>query len=133
MQYLEKKVVTDQETIKIKPEKNPILLIMKWVWGVLGCWLFLIPTISAIKATIVYCTTEYLVTDRKVMSKHGWVATRTNEMPLTKIENIVVSYTFWGKIFNYGTVVFQGANHNNIVFRNVKDAESIKKRTNELF
>ena len=124
--------MTDKEIIKIMPKKNPIFLILKWIWGVLGCWLLLVPTIKAIKETIAYKTTEYLVTDQKVMEKYGWIATHTDEMPLAKIENVVVRYTFWGKIFNYGTVEFQGANRNNIIFTNVKDAESIKKQINEI-
>lgn len=132
MGYLEKNVVSNTETIKLKPQKNPVFLVFRWIWGVLGCWLLLIPTIKAIKATIEYKTTEYLVTDKKVMEKYGWVSTHTDEMPLEKIENIVVNYTFWGKILNYGTVTFQGTNRNNINFRYIKDAESVKREMNEL-
>lgn len=98
----------------------------------LGCWLLLIPTIKAISATVKHCTTEYLVTDQKVMEKYGWIATHTDEMPLKKIENIVVEYTFWGKIFNYGSLYIEGTNDNNIVFKNIKNAESVKKQLNEL-
>ena len=130
--YLKDNVVSDKETIVIEPKKNPIFLVASWIWGVLGCWLLLIPTIRAIKATIRFCTTEYLVTDQKVMEKYGWISTHTDEMPLSKIENIVVNYSFWGKIFNYGTVVCQGTNRNNVVFSYVKDAESIKKQINSL-
>ncbi|MBO5908081.1 MAG: PH domain-containing protein [Clostridia bacterium] len=82
--------------------------------------------------TFRFCTTEYLVTDQKVMEKYGWISTHTDEMPLSKIENVVVNYTFWGKIFNYGTVICQGTNRNNVSFYYVKDAESIKKELNEL-
>ena len=132
MGYLEKNVVSSKETIKIKPKKNPIFLILRWIWGVLGCWLLLIPTIGAIKATIEYNTTEYLVTDQRVMEKYGWISTHTDEMALSKIENIVVNYTFWGKIFNYGTIICQGANRNNVRFTDVMDAEVIKRQLNEL-
>lgn len=99
----------------------------------LGCWLLFIPTFQAIKATIIYCTTEYLVTNCKVLEKYGWLSTHTDEMPLTKIENIVVEYSFFGKIFNYGNVIIQGANHNNVNFNNIKNAEAVKKELNELF
>ena len=133
MGYLTKNVVSSKETVKITPKINPIHLVLKWIWGVLGCWLLLIPTVQAIKATVAYCTTEYLVTDQKVLEKYGWISTHTDEIPLAKIENIVVSYTFFGKIFNFGTVVLQGANRNDVRFVNVKDAELIKKQINELF
>ena len=132
MGYLEKNVVNNKETVKIRPKKNPIFLVLKWIWGILGCWLLLIPTIKAITTTIRFRTTEYLVTDRQVMVKYGLISTHTDEMPLSKIENLVVNYTFFGKIFNYGTVVCQGANSNSIRFTDVKDAEVIKKQINEL-
>ena len=128
MSYLEKKVIGTNEVVRIVPKKNPIFLVLKWVWGILGFWLLLIPTIKAISATIEFCTTEYLVTDKQVMEKYGWISTHTDEMKLEKIENITVNYTFFGKIFNYGTICIQGANRNNINFTNIKDAESIKKQ-----
>jgi uncharacterized membrane protein YdbT with pleckstrin-like domain len=132
MNYLEKNVMSRSEAVKIAPKKNSLFLVIKWIWGVLGCWLLLIPTFDAIKETVRYKTTEYLVTDQKVMEKYGWISTHTDEMPLAKIENVVVKYTFWGKIFNYGTLICQGTNNNDIVFSNIKNAESVKKRLNEL-
>ena len=94
MSYLEKNVISSRDVVKVIPKKNPISLILKWIWGVLGFWLIFIPTFQAIKATIIYCTTEYLVTNFKVLEKYGWISTHTDEMPLTKIENIVVEYSF---------------------------------------
>lgn len=127
MSYLMEKVVLPNESVKVKPEKNPIFLILKWVWGVLGFWLLLIPTYYAVKATIEYKTTEYLVTDKRVLEKYGWISTHTDDMPLGKIENVTVDYTFFGKIFNYGTVRIEGANFNDIEFTDIKNAEEIKK------
>lgn len=132
MSYLEKNVLSETEIILMKVEKNPIFLILSWIWGILGFWLLFIPTIKAIIYTIRYVTTEYLVTDKSVMEKQGWISTHTDETPLNKIENIVVHYTLFGKIFNYGTVSIQGANRNNIVFKNVKNAENVKKQLKEL-
>lgn len=132
MKYLEQNVITSNEHIIIEPKINKIFLVLKWVWGILGCWLLLIPTISAIIATVKYKTTEYAVTDKRVVEKYGWIATHTDEMPLNKLENVTVTYTFFGKMWNYGTVTFQGANHNNITFSNVKNAEDIKRKLNEI-
>lgn len=132
MNYLEKNVLCANEAIQLQPVKSPALLILRWVWGVLGCWLLLIPTIKAISATIEYKTTEYLVTEKRIMEKYGWIATHTDELSLDKIENITVDYTFFGKILNYGTLRFQCATFNNITFANVKDAEALKKKINEL-
>ena len=130
--YLKNNVVGSNEIIKIEPTKNPIFLVLKWIWGVLGCWLIFIPTIQAIIATVKYHTSEYLVTDKRVMEKYGWISTHTDEMPLNKVENVTVTYTFWGKLFNYATICFQGANHNNVSFSYIKNAEQVKKQFHEL-
>ena len=132
MNYLEKNVLANGEKAVVRPEKNPIFLVLRWIWGILGCWLLLIPTIKAISATVRYKTTEFLVTDKRVMEKYGWVSTHTDEMPLSKIENITVTYTFFGKIFNYARVSFQGTNHNNINFDCIKNAEGVKKQINNI-
>ena len=130
--YLRKKVVGVNESIKVPVKINAIVVVLKWIWGILGFWLLFIPTIKAIRETVRYCTTEYLVTDKNVMKKSGVFRTQTNQMPLDKIENIVVNYTFWGKVFNYATITFSGANDNVIDFVFVKNAEKIKKDVNTL-
>lgn len=132
MSYLSEKVLTSSEIIKIEPKKNRIFLILKWIWGVLGFWLLLIPTIKAIMATVEFCSTEYLVTDKRVLEKYGLVSTHTDDMPLIKIENVTVDYTFFGKIFNYGNIYVQGANRNNVVFTCIKDAEQVKRKIYEI-
>ena len=132
MSYLRNNVITSNEIVKIEPKKNPIFLVFKWMWGILGSWLLLIPTFIAIKETVKFCTTEYLVTDKNAMEKNGWISTHSDQIKLEKIENITVNYTFWGKLFNYGTVCIQSANRNNVNFINVKDAERVKKQINEL-
>lgn len=131
MSYLKNDLLGNEITI-LEPKKNPIFLILRWIWGVLGCWLLLIPTILAIKFTIKYCTIEFLVTDKRVMEKQGWLATKTKEMSLNKIENITVEYTIFGKIFNYGKVCIQGANHDSIYFNYVKNAENVRREINKV-
>lgn len=132
MSYLEKKVLTDSEKVVIRVEKNPIFLVLRWIWGVLGFWLFFIPTLQAIKFTIKYLTTEYLITEKNALEKRGWISTHTDEMPLSKIENIVVNYTFFGKIFNYGEISIQGTNRNHINFYYIKNPENLKKNIKSL-
>ena len=132
MDYLKRNVVANNECVKFEPEKNPIILVLKWVWGILGFWLLFIPTIKAIKESIQYAHTEYLVTDKRVMEKYGWFSTHTDEISLNKIGNITVTYTFWGKIFNYATLQFEGATHNHITFNYIKNAEALKKQINEI-
>ena len=73
MSYLTDNVLGSRETVVIEPKKNPIFLVFRWIWGILGCWLLLIPTIQAIRATVDYKTREYLVTNERVLEKYGWI------------------------------------------------------------
>ena len=97
MSYLKNNVLNHQESVKIEPKINPIILLPKWIWGILGCWLLFIPTIQAISTTIRVKTTEYLITNTRVLEKYGLIATHTDEMPLSKVENASYSIVFGAK------------------------------------
>ena len=130
MSYIEDNVINKNEKIVYTPELNSIRLIVAWIWGVLGFWLLLIPLINAIKVTIYYCTTEFAVTNKKVVEKYGWLNTHCDEMALSRIENITVNQSMFGKLFNYGNVCIQGTNRNNVNFIGVKYAKEIRKIIN---
>ncbi|MBO4540011.1 MAG: PH domain-containing protein, partial [Clostridia bacterium] len=111
---------------------SKIPLFWRWVFGILFCWLLLIPLIKAIQYNINFATTEFAVTNKEVVEKYGWASVHCDEMRLEKIENITINQSFMGRIFNYGNVHIQGANRNNINFTNVKDVNEIKKAINNL-
>lgn len=115
-----------KETILKNAELHPIHLVMAWVWGVLGFWLLLIPTIAAIKTTIMYCNTELSVTDKRVIGKVGFIKSASLDTPLNKIQSVNVSSGLWGKIFNYGNIEVQSGG-DRLVFTAVKDADGFKK------
>ena len=51
---------------------------------------------------------EFGVTDKRVLIKTGIVGRHTLETLLTKVENIGVEQTLWGRLFNYGTIYVTG-------------------------
>jgi len=130
MSYIEENVLTKNEEIIFTPELNALKLVLAWIWGILGIWILFIPFIKAIKVTIKYATTEYAVTNKKVVEKYGWLNTYCDEMGLTKIENITINQSMFGKLFNYGNVCIQGTNSNNVNFIGVNKPEEIRKIIN---
>lgn len=130
MSYIEEKVLSGNEHIVKRATISKIPLFWWWVGGILGCWLLLIPTIKAIKATLAYRTTEYVITDKKVIEKRGIVSVRCDEMLLEKVENVVVQQSFWGRLCKFGTVIIKGTNRDNIYFVNIKDYLDIKEVLN---
>jgi membrane protein YdbS with pleckstrin-like domain len=53
-------------------------------------------------------TSEFAVTDKRVIIKVGWVRRRTVETMLGKVEGVGVDQTVAGRIFGYGTLTVTG-------------------------
>lgn len=53
-------------------------------------------------------TTEIAVTDRRLVVKRGWVARRTQELPLNRIEEVKLRQGFLGRILDYGRLSISG-------------------------
>jgi uncharacterized membrane protein YdbT with pleckstrin-like domain len=68
----------------------------------------LLAAVSFLGAWFVRITTEIVVTDRRIIHKVGWIARRTEEMNITKVETVDVNQGIGGRIFNYGTVAIRG-------------------------
>jgi uncharacterized membrane protein YdbT with pleckstrin-like domain len=78
-------------------------------FGLVGCAIFGILTIiSFLRAWFLQWTTETVVTDKRIIHKLGFIARRTQEINITKVETVDVRQTFWGRILGYGSVTAIG-------------------------
>ena len=59
-------------------------------------------------AWISYKTTEFAVTDKRIIAKTGLVSRKTVEMFLDKVESLNVDQSVWGRMLDYGTVTIRG-------------------------
>jgi uncharacterized membrane protein YdbT with pleckstrin-like domain len=75
---------------------------------VLACFFVLLAIGSAFKAWLRRVTTEFAVTDRRVIYKTGLFSRHTLEMNRSKVESVDVDQPLLGRIFGYGTVVLRG-------------------------
>ncbi len=62
----------------------------------------------ALAYLIVRATTEFGLTDKRIIVKSGWVSTQVREMPLGKVEAIRVEQGIIGKMFGFGNLVTIG-------------------------
>jgi uncharacterized membrane protein YdbT with pleckstrin-like domain len=65
-------------------------------------------TISFLRSWFHRVTTEIVVTDKRIIHKTGWIARRTEEMNITKVETVDVTQNVTGRIFGFGTVLIRG-------------------------
>lgn len=59
-------------------------------------------------AYIRYRTTEFAVTDKRIIAKTGLISRNTVEMFLDKVESLHVEQSVPGRILNFGTVTIRG-------------------------
>jgi membrane protein YdbS with pleckstrin-like domain len=69
----------------------------------------LITEIVALSLLVARLTTKVSCTDRRIFIKSGLLMTRLRDMPLGKVEALLMQQGLLGKILGYGTVVFKGS------------------------
>ena len=73
-------------------------------------------------------TTEYAVTDKKVLAKKGLISRNVDELRISKVEGCDVLQGIQGRVMGYGTLIFSGTGSQKVMFEMVPDPLSIKKQ-----
>ena len=68
----------------------------------------LVALLKAIPAWIDRATSEFAVTNKRVIIKVGWIRRRSLETLLTKVEGIEVNQGIWARVFDFGTIIITG-------------------------
>ncbi len=55
-----------------------------------------------------YASSEFGVTNKRVLVKTGFMGTQSFEILLARVEGIGVAQTLWQKMLNYGTIIISG-------------------------
>ena len=72
-------------------------------------WLALpLPAFILLPPTLAFASSELVLTDRRVLIKTGIVHRQTIEMFVSRIESVGVDQGFFGRMFDYGTVMIRG-------------------------
>lgn len=113
-QYVDKSLATD-EAILMRGRWPLFYWVGAWlqliVLGIviIGVFLFLV-------AVVRMKTTEFAVTDKRVILKRGWIKRTTEELAVESIEGVHLDQSFWGRIFRYGRIVVTGTGEAQIHF-----------------
>lgn len=88
---------------------------LHWInyWTLSGVLtLFIVPIINAY-------TSEYAITDKRVITKEGLIKINTLELQLNQVESIQVHQSILGRILNYGVIKVIGTGGTNETFTNI--------------
>lgn len=89
------------------------------LYEIFSIFLVLYAMYLGLYATIRFLTSEYGVTDKRVIMKVGWIQRDAFETFLTRTEGIKVWQSVLGRIFNYGTITVVGTGGTADSFREV--------------
>jgi hypothetical protein len=68
---------------------------------------------------IAQTSSEFSITNRRVVIKTGWIRRKTHETMLSKVETIGVEQSLMGRLLDYGTIVVVGTGGSTEPFRNI--------------
>jgi uncharacterized membrane protein YdbT with pleckstrin-like domain len=88
-------------SISLPDNQRSVALVVAAILAVLAI-------ISFLGAWFVRASTEIVVTDKRIIHKVGWIARRTEEINITKVETVDVAQGVTGRILDFGTVLIKG-------------------------
>jgi uncharacterized membrane protein YdbT with pleckstrin-like domain len=80
----------------------------------------------------IFKTSEFVITNKRVIIKVGLISRRTLEMNLNKIETINVNQGILGRMLGYGTIVIIGSGGTKESFNGISDPLTFRKKCMEL-
>ena len=90
--------------------------------------IFLSAILSGLSAIVSYVTTEFVLTDKRIIAKTGLVRRRSVELLLNKVESIGVNQPIMGRILDYGTITVTGTGGTKEPFRNIAMPMELRSR-----
>lgn len=84
-----------------------------------GAAFLIVAVVVAFPRFIRYATSEFAVTNKRVIVKVGLIYRKTLELVLTKVETIGVEQTVFGRLLDYGTIIITGTGGTKEPFRDI--------------
>ncbi|NPV57141.1 MAG: PH domain-containing protein [Anaerolineae bacterium] len=70
----------------------------------LGLLLAIIPLVGLVHDVLVWSNNQFIVTNRRVIQTMGIMNKSTTDSSLEKVNDVKLEQSFWGRLFNYGTI-----------------------------
>jgi uncharacterized membrane protein YdbT with pleckstrin-like domain len=94
---------------------------------VLGFITLIFALFSGLFSFINYQTSEFGITNRRILMKVGFISRLALEILLQKVESIQVYQTVFGRLFNYGSIIISGTGGSKDPFPNIPDPLTFRK------
>jgi uncharacterized membrane protein YdbT with pleckstrin-like domain len=118
MSYIDKNLLTDEKII-FRTKKHLIIFFIPMLWtaATLFCYFnenpylvkaSILPAIAGfgawLNSLLIYVTSEFAVTNKRIMMKEGFFFRHSNEIRLATVAKVSVNQSLLAQLLNYGTV-----------------------------
>jgi uncharacterized membrane protein YdbT with pleckstrin-like domain len=97
----------------------------------IGGLFILLSTLTGIVSLINYSTSEFGITNKRVIVKIGFIRTSSVEVLLTKVEGIQVNQGILGRILGYGSLVVSGTGGTQDPFHRISNPLEFRRKAQE--
>ena len=94
--------------------------------------IFIIGIINFLKMMINKWTTERVLTDLRYIQKTGWIKRDTEEISISKIEEVDLKQSILGRILGYGSITISGTGSGQIILKSIDHPLIFQKNLNNL-
>lgn len=98
-----------------------------WFFLILGAFFVIMLITDGIYSWIAFVTSEFAITNKRVLIKVGFFRHHTVELVLSKVEGIGVDQGIIGRIFNYGSIIVTGTGGTKEPFKNIENPLNFRK------
>jgi uncharacterized membrane protein YdbT with pleckstrin-like domain len=96
-----------------------------------GGFFLLVAIIWGVSFFISFKTSEFGITNKRVLIKTGFIRRNSLETLLTKVEGIQVNQGILGRILNYGTIIVKGTGGTSNPFHKIDAPLEFRKKVQE--
>jgi uncharacterized membrane protein YdbT with pleckstrin-like domain len=98
--------------------KTVVSLVIGAVWLILVGWLTLWPFLN-------WWSTHFVITDRRVMFRHGLIARSGIDIPLARINSVEFRHGLLDRILRTGTLIIESASQDPLEFYDIPRVEQV--------
>jgi uncharacterized membrane protein YdbT with pleckstrin-like domain len=144
MSYIEKNLMSG-ENILYRAKLHWVVFLWPVIWLVVAIILFsgggrtapvggvfiLIAIITGTAAFIKFSTSEFGITNKRVIVKVGWIRRNSLEVLLNKVEGIQVNQGILGRILGYGSITVSGTGGTKDPFHKISAPLEFRRKVQE--
>ena len=95
-------------------------------WALVVAGLFIL-IFWVVRPFLYWITTQYVFTNRRIITRAGVISKKGRDMPLAKVNNVSFEVGVLGRILNYGRLEVTSASDENLIIDDVPNVEVIQR------